>query len=104
MHWLFKHYHLHFIRIHLKRDFPDAVSYNRFVELESRVFFMMMFFLNLHSFGRCTGITFVGSTRCLYVTTCAGMPTGSSLFRGMVLRTPNSSHCSNLIPTWRNIL
>ena len=55
----FKHYYLHFIRIHLRRDFPDAVSYNRFVELESRVFFKMMFFLNLHSFGRCTGITFV---------------------------------------------
>ena len=54
----FKHYYLHFIRIYLKRDFPDAVSYNRFVELESRVFFKMMFFLNLHSFGRCTGITF----------------------------------------------
>ena len=27
----FKHYYLHFIRIHLKHDFPDAVSYNRFV-------------------------------------------------------------------------
>ena len=38
------------------------MSYNRFVELESRVFFKMMFFLNLHSFGRCTGITFVDST------------------------------------------
>ena len=58
----FKHYYLHFIRIHLKRDFPDAVSYNRFVELESRVFFKMMFFLNLHSFGRCSSITFVDST------------------------------------------
>ena len=33
----FKHYYLHFIRIHLRRDFPDAVSYNRFVELESRL-------------------------------------------------------------------
>ena len=55
-------YYLHFIRIHLRRDFPDAVSYNRFVELESRVFFKMMFFLNLHSFERCTGITFVDST------------------------------------------
>ncbi len=37
----FKHYYLHFIRIYLKRNFPDAVSYNRFVELESRVFFKM---------------------------------------------------------------
>ena len=58
----FKHYYLHFIKVHLKSDFPDAVSYNRFVELEGRVFFKMMFFLNLHSFGRCTGITFVDST------------------------------------------
>ena len=39
-----------------------AVSYNRFVELESRVFFQLMFFLNLGVFGRCTGITFVDST------------------------------------------
>ena len=41
----FKHYYLFFI-----------------VELESRVFFPLMFFLNLRAFGRCTGITFVDST------------------------------------------
>ena len=35
----FKHCYLHYIRVHLHQDFPDAVSYNRFVELESRVFF-----------------------------------------------------------------
>ena len=55
----FKHYYMFFIRQHLKSDFPNAVSYNRFVELESRVFFQMMFFLNLSAFGRCTGISFV---------------------------------------------
>ena len=58
----FKHYYLSFIKIVLKKEFPTAVSYNRFVELEGRVFFQMMFFLNLQSFGRCTGITFVDST------------------------------------------
>jgi len=57
-----KHYYLFFIRQHLKSDFPNAVSYNRFVELQSRVFFQMMFFLNLSAFGRCTGISFVDST------------------------------------------
>ena len=46
----------------MKSYFPKAVSYNRFVELESRVFFQLMFFLNLGAFGRCTGITFVDST------------------------------------------
>ena len=45
----------------IKSYFQKAVSYNRFVELESRVFFQLMFFLNLGAFGRCTGITFVGS-------------------------------------------
>ena len=58
----FKHYYQFFIREHLKSDFPDAVSSNRFVELQSRVFFQMMFFLNLSAFGRCTGISFVDST------------------------------------------
>ncbi len=58
----FKHYYLFFIKEHLKSYFPKAVSYNRFVELQSRVFFLMMFFLNLSAFGRCTGISFVDST------------------------------------------
>ena len=46
----------------MKSYFPNAVSYNRFVELESRVFFPLMFFLDLLAFGRCTGTTFVDST------------------------------------------
>ena len=58
----FKHYYLFFIRQHMKDSFPNALSYNRFVELESRVFFQMMFFLNLSAFGRCMGISFVDFT------------------------------------------
>ena len=58
----FKHYYLFFIKGTMKSYFPKAVSYNRFVELESRVFLQLMFFLNLGAFGRCTGITFVDST------------------------------------------
>ena len=46
----------------MKPDFPNAVSYNRFVELEQRVFFKLVFFLKLFAFGRCTGISFVDST------------------------------------------
>ena len=34
----FKHYYLFFIKGTMKSYFPKAVSYNRFVELESRVF------------------------------------------------------------------
>ena len=57
-----KHCYLFFIKGTIKSYFPKAVSYNRFVELESRVFFQLMFFLNIGAFGRCTGITFVDST------------------------------------------
>ena len=46
----------------MKDCFPDAVSYNRFVELAPRVFLLMMLFMRLHAFGKCTGITFVDST------------------------------------------
>ena len=58
----FKHYYLFFIKGTMQSYFPKAVSYNRFVELERRVFFQLMFFLNLGAFGRCTGITFVDCT------------------------------------------
>ena len=58
----FKHYYLFFINGTMKSYFPKAVSYNRFVELESRAFFSAHLFLNLGAFGRCTGITFVDFT------------------------------------------
>ena len=59
----FKAYYLHYIRVHLKKEFPNAVSYSRFVQIEHKVFIPMMFFLNIARFGRCTGITFVDSTK-----------------------------------------
>ena len=59
---LFKDYYLNCIRGSLKDCFPDAVSYNRFVELMPRVFFLMMLFMKLYAFSKCTGITFVDST------------------------------------------
>ena len=79
----FKHYYLFFIRQHLKSYFPNAVSYNRFVELQSRVFFQMMFFLNLSAFGRYTGISFVGSTM---VPVCHNLrPNANKVFRRLPL-------------------
>ena len=58
----FKHYYLHYVRIHLSDMFTDVVSYNRFVELEARVSIQMMLFLQLCCFGECTGISFIDST------------------------------------------
>jgi len=57
----FKHYYLFFIKGTLRDCFPHAVSYNRFVELQSRVSFQLIF-LNFRAFGRYTGTTFIDST------------------------------------------
>lgn len=59
----FKHYYLFYIKENLKSEFPNAVSYNRFVELQPRVLIPLMLFLQLIGFGQCTGITFIDSTK-----------------------------------------
>jgi hypothetical protein len=59
----FKHYYLHYIGVHMRTEFPKQLSYNRFIEIEHRLFAPMMFFLNGICFGKCTGITFVDSTK-----------------------------------------
>jgi hypothetical protein len=46
----------------MKSYFPNAVSYNRFVELQPRVIVPFMLLLKLFGFGECTGITYVDST------------------------------------------
>ena len=46
----------------MRRDFPDAVSYNQFVELMPRVFCKIMLFMKLFAFARCSGLTYVDST------------------------------------------
>ena len=58
----FKEYYLNGFKGYLRREFPDAVSCNRFVELMPRVFITMTLFMKLYVFGRCTGITSVDST------------------------------------------
>ena len=58
----FKHYYLFYVKNHLCDLFPNQLSYNRFIELESRVAVEMMLFIQLFCFGRCTGISFIDST------------------------------------------
>ena len=58
----FKHYYLFDVKNHLCDLFPNQLSYNRFIELESRVAVEMMSFIQLLCFGRRTGISFIDST------------------------------------------
>lgn len=46
----------------LRSCFLQTVSCNRFVELMPRIFYELMQFMCIYSFGRCSGITFVDST------------------------------------------
>ena len=57
-----KHFYLHYIRVHMKDEFPQTVSYNRFVELQQKVVLPMAIFLKTCCLGRCTGISFIDST------------------------------------------
>lgn len=59
----FKHYYTNYVCKDLRRDFPQLVSYNRFVELVPRALLPMCMFLKHRcSLSRLTGIYFVDST------------------------------------------
>lgn len=57
----FKHYYQKHVCKHLQAEFPDLVSYGRFVELMSTVLLPLCAYLQSR-FGRCTGTAFVDST------------------------------------------
>jgi hypothetical protein len=57
-----KHFYEYFVKQHLKSEFPQTVSYNRFVELMQSVILPMTLFLKTCCLGSCTGISFIDST------------------------------------------
>ena len=58
----FKHFYLFYVQQHLKKEFPDTVSYNRFVELMQSNLLALTLFLKTARLGEVTGISFVDST------------------------------------------
>lgn len=58
----FKHFYIFYVQKHMKDDFPETVSYNRFVELMQFVLLPMTMFAKTCCLGSCTGISFVDST------------------------------------------
>ena len=57
-----KHFYINYVQKHLKQDFPQTVSYNRFVELQQKVLLPMTLFLKTLRMGEITGISFIDST------------------------------------------
>lgn len=58
----FKHFYIFYVQKHMKSEFPNTVSYNRFVELMQQSAMPMTLFLKTCALGNCTGISFVDST------------------------------------------
>lgn len=57
-----KHFYINYVQKHLISEFPETVSYNRFVELQQKAFLPMCIFLQTCCLGECTGISFIDST------------------------------------------
>jgi hypothetical protein len=58
----FKHFYKFYVQRHMQNEFPNTVSYNRFVELNQSVLMPMTIFLKTCCLGVCSGISFVDST------------------------------------------
>ena len=58
----FKNYYLKHVCVHLRSEFPNLVSYNRFVELTGEALPFLCLYMKTR-LGQCTGISFIDSTR-----------------------------------------
>ena len=58
----FKHFYIFYVQKHMRNDFPNTVSYNRFTELMQQNLMPMTLFLKTCCLGDCTGISFIDST------------------------------------------
>lgn len=57
----FKDYYTKLIQVYMKNEFPNLVSYNRFIELRKTIIMPMLIMLCTKKLGSCTGISFIDS-------------------------------------------
>ena len=57
----FKTYYLGYVTRHLQREFPNLLSYSRFIQLVPRLLLALGAYLH-YCYGTCTGISFIDST------------------------------------------
>lgn len=58
----FKHFYINTLMSHYRKEFPDLVSYARFVRLIPRTLFPMLMFLKHTRMGKVSGVSFIDST------------------------------------------
>ena len=56
------HFYIHYVQKHIRSEFPETISYNRFVELQSKSVLPMVVFLQTCCLGKCSRIPFLDST------------------------------------------
>lgn len=57
----FKAFYTQYVQVHLRAEFPQLVSYNRFIELLPRIVIPLTVYLHTQC-GSCTGVSFIDST------------------------------------------
>lgn len=57
-----KHFYEHYVKLHLRTEFPNTVSYNRFTELMQSAILPLGLFMKTCCLGECSGITYIDST------------------------------------------
>ena len=58
----FKWFYTNHIMVHQRKDFPELVSYNRFVEIMKFALVPLILYTIKTRFGKCSGISFIDST------------------------------------------
>lgn len=58
----FKAYYIEYVLAHLRRDFPELVSYTRFVDFIPSALIPLCAYFKSACLGKCTGISFVDAT------------------------------------------
>ncbi len=58
-----KHFYKDYVCLHLRKEFPSLVSYNRFVELQKTAALPLLMYVMSNCIGDCTGISFIDSTK-----------------------------------------
>jgi hypothetical protein len=57
----FKHFYINYVQKHMISEFPETVSYNRFIELQQKAMMPMCVFLKTQCLGQCTGVSYIDS-------------------------------------------
>ena len=57
-----KSFYIGYVCQHMRNEFPNTVSYNRFVERQSQVLLHLLLVLQTCALGKCTGISIIDST------------------------------------------